>query len=102
MTLLTVLALIYAAVLVLALAAGLIMILIYLRRIVVALGETLALLKTASERTAGLSEPLTGVHDAVQESVTPFEQTAQSLQQAETALKQVTSDKAVVSGSRGS
>ena len=99
MTLLTVLALIYAAVLVLALAASLIMILIYLRRIATALGETRTLLKTASEKTTGLSEPLTGVHDAVQESVTPFEQTAQSLQQAEIALALITPDKTVGAGS---
>lgn len=102
MTLLTVLTLIYAAVLVLALAASLIMILLYLRRIATALGEARAALESVADRTAGLDEPLTVVRDAIGESVEPFEQTAQLLQQAETALVKVMPDKAVAAGSRES
>jgi DNA-binding transcriptional MerR regulator len=84
--LLIILTLIYAAVLVVALAASLIAIFIYLRRIGRALGEAREALSAVSRATAPLEEHLQHLQDATASSAQELEQATRQLENANDQL----------------
>jgi uncharacterized protein YoxC len=87
MQLLTILTLIYAAVLVVALAASLITILVYLRRIATTLGEAHAALAAVRKETEPLAQHLQPVHDAIADSA---QELAHAQQQIDAANEHLT------------
>lgn len=94
MELLRTLTLVYAAVLVLALAASLLAVWIYLRRIAAALGEVREALAEARRRTAPLEEVLRPLRDV-------SEETAGEMDAAESALQQADEELATLAGRPG-
>ncbi len=89
MTLLTVLTLIYAVVLVAALAASLIAILVYLRRIAAVLGEAREALAAVDRETEPLASQIQPLHDAVAGSAQEIETTKTQLAHADEHLARV-------------
>ncbi len=89
MELLRVITLIYAGVLVLALAASLTAILIYLRKIASALGDTYDALALVEERTRPLEELLQPLNPALKGSIADLQETAARLEHADEALDKI-------------
>jgi hypothetical protein len=86
MELLRILTLVYAAVLVLALAASLTAIWIFLRRIGDVLGDTCAALVRVEERTRPLQDLIQPLNSTLQASSWDLRETAARLQHADEAL----------------
>ncbi len=86
MELLRIITLVYAGVLVLALAASLTAILIYLRKIASALGDTYDALARVEEGTRPLEDLLEPLNLALQGSITDLKETAARLKHADEAL----------------
>lgn len=88
MTVLTVATLVYAAVLVLALAASLITILVYLVRVGRALGEVEEALADVTRESAPLREPLERFEQAVKDSAAEVTTAEQTMDEALRGLEQ--------------
>jgi hypothetical protein len=86
MEILRILTLVYAAVLVLALAASLTAILIFLRKIASALSDTHEALARVEERTRPLEELMQPLNPVLQGSVGDLKETAARLQHADAGL----------------
>jgi uncharacterized protein YoxC len=88
MQLLTILTLVYVAILVLALAASLIAILVYLRRINTALGEVRSALETVEQRSAPLEGLIESIDEAVSGPLKNLEQAQEDLKAADEHLRE--------------
>jgi uncharacterized protein YoxC len=86
MQLLTILTLIYVAILVLALAASLIMILVYLRRISGVLGDVHAALERVTAQTGPLEQSLQGLDEVVAGPTQKLHQAVEKMKAAEEHL----------------
>ena len=100
MQLLTILTLIYVAILVIALAASLIAILVYLRRIAGTLGEVGSALEQVRKETAPLEAYMEQVRDATGDSADQLSQAEKKLKSADERLAELVEPASVAEGAR--